>query len=75
MAAGSNRYQWLGIVFWLGRHALPHWMRHTRALARGAGRAAVFDSLLHASVVPPRTYLQSEEVKRFLQIIQAFAAR
>ncbi|MCP1121297.1 site-specific integrase [Robbsia andropogonis] len=59
------------------RRASPHWTRHTHAthaLARGAELTAVRDNLRHASIATTSIYLQSDEVKRYRQMDEAFAA-
>ncbi|MDR5880479.1 site-specific integrase [Caballeronia sp. LZ032] len=60
------------------RRASPHWTRHTHAthaLARGAELTTVRDNLRHASIATTSIYLQSDEVKRALQMSRAFKAR
>lgn len=59
------------------RRASPHWTRHTHAthaLARGAELTTVRDNLRHASIATTSIYLQSDEIKRYRQMDEAFAA-
>ncbi|MEM5372608.1 phage integrase family protein [Paraburkholderia azotifigens] len=59
------------------RRASPHWTRHTHAthaLARGAELTAVRDNLRHASIATTSIYLQGDEIKRYRQMDEAFAA-
>ncbi|WP_233874350.1 phage integrase family protein [Paraburkholderia adhaesiva] len=59
------------------RRASPHWTRHTHAthaLARGAELTTVRDNLRHASIATTSIYLLSDEIKRFRQMDEAFAA-
>jgi site-specific recombinase XerD len=60
------------------RRASPHWTRHTHAthaLACGAELTTVRDNLRHASIAMTSIYLHGDEVKRALQILEAFADR
>lgn len=59
------------------RRASPHWTRHTHAthaLARGAELTTVRDNLRHASIATTSIYLQSDEIKRYRQMDEAFVA-
>ena len=60
------------------RRASPHWMRHTHAthaLARGAELTSVRDNLRHASIATTSIYLHGDDVKRVIQMGNAFLAR
>lgn len=59
------------------RRANPHWTRHTHAthaLARGTELTAVRDNLRHASIATTSISLKSDEIKRYRQMDEAFAA-
>lgn len=59
------------------RRASPHWTRHTHAthaLTRGAELTTVRDNLRHASIATTSIYLLSDEIERFRQMDEAFAA-
>lgn len=60
------------------RRASPHWMRHTHAthaLTRGAELTSVRDNLRHASIATTSIYLHGDDVKRAIQMGNAFLAR
>ncbi|MBN3753280.1 site-specific integrase [Paraburkholderia sp. Tr-20389] len=58
------------------RRASPHWTRDTHAthaLTRGAELTAVRDNLRLVLIATTSIYLQSDEIKRYRQMDEAFA--